>query len=634
MNKPITFVKKPCPNVSALATAFWGAKMNQKIKEKLKNLPANPGVYLMKDAKDNALYVGKAASLRQRVRSYFQDAAVPHALTAPMLRYVDDLDYIVTASNVEALLLENNLIKENQPRYNVKLKDDKRYPYLKLTTSDPFPRLEITRHIENDGAKYFGPFVHVRATRQAIKQLTKVFPIRTCHLNLEASRNEHRVCLDYHIKRCPGPCANLINVADYAQIVKSVRQFLSGNTKVVIQELTERMEQAAAELDFESAAKYRDQIEIVKQSITKQNLDSPSVADEDVVGLAFKGDEACVQVMMVRDGKLIDREHYFLNDVDKDNPIESLTAFVQQYYENASFVPKTVILPTEIEMGETIQKWLSEKRGNRVTLHIPQKGRMHQLVKMATKNADIILNQKELNVVLKAGDNPSLIELQELLDLPLPPQRIEGFDISNLGDRFAVGSMVVVEDGEPARSEYRRFKIRTVEGQNDFAMMNEVVARRFRRAIEQNHFPDLVLIDGGKGQLNAACQALEALALTHLPIIGLAKRFEHIFLPNQSEPIVLRHDNPTLHLIQRLRDEAHRFAVTYHRKLRSKELSQSILDEIPDVGHKRKQALLQHFGSIEKIRSASLDELRAVTGITHKTAMNIRKHLGNRKDEA
>ena len=617
-----------------MATAFWGAKMNRKIKEKLKNLPANPGVYLMKDAKDNAIYVGKAASLRQRVRSYFQDAAVPHALTASMMRYVDDLDYIVTASNVEALLLENNLIKENQPRYNVKLKDDKRYPYLKLTTSDPFPRLEITRRIKNDGAKYFGPFVHVRATRQAIKQLTKVFPIRTCQLSLEASENEHRVCLDYHIKRCPGPCANLINVADYAQIVKSVRQFLSGNTKTVIQELTGRMEQAAAKLDFEGAAKYRDQIQTVRQSITKQNLDSPSVADEDVVGLAFKGDEACVQVMMVRDGKLIDREHYFLNNVDKNNPIESLTAFVQQYYENASFVPKTVILPTEIEMGATIQAWLSEKRGNRVTLHIPQKGRMRQLVKMATKNADIILNQKELNVELKAGDNPSLIELQELLDLPRPPQRIEGFDISNLGDRFAVGSMVVVEDGEPARSEYRRFKIRTVEGQNDFAMINEVVTRRFRRAIEENHFPDLVLIDGGKGQLNAACQALEALELTHIPIIGLAKRFEHLFLPSQSEPIVLRHDNPTLHLIQRLRDEAHRFAVTYHRKLRSQELSQSILDEIPEVGPKRKQALLQHFGSIEKIRWASLDELRSVTSITHKTAMNIRKHLGNRKDEA
>ena len=604
--------------------------MNQQIKNRLDNLPASSGVYLMKDTEGNILYVGKAASLRQRVRSYFQTGAQPHAMTGPMLRYVDDVDYIVTESNVEALLLENNLIKENQPRYNIKLKDDKRYPYLKLTINEPFPRLEITRRLENDGAKYFGPFVHVRATRQSIKHLTKVFPIRTCNLNLKESENDYRVCLDYHIKRCPGPCANLIGVEDYAPIVKSVRQFLSGNTKAVIQELTEKMAQAAADLDFEGAAKYRDQIKTVQQAIAKQNLDSPSATDEDVIGIAYKGNEACVQVMMVRDGKLIDREHYFLNDVDLQSPIDSLTAFIQQYYQNASFTPKTIILPNEIEMPATIQRWLSEKRGNRVTLHIPQKGRMRQLVDMATKNADIILNQKELNVVLKVGDNPALIELQEVLNLPRPPQRIEGFDISNLGDRFAVASMVVMENGEPAKSEYRRFRIRTVEGQNDFAMMKEVVTRRFRRAIEENRFPDLILIDGGKGQLNAASEALESLDLTHLPIMGLAKRFEHIFLPNQPHPIVLRHDNPTLHLIQRLRDEAHRFAVTYHRKLRSRELSHSILDEIPNIGPKRKQALLQHFASIEKIRHASLDELLAVKGITHRIAADLRKHLSRR----
>ena len=603
--------------------------MNQQISDKLSSLPAGPGVYLMKDAAGKALYVGKATSLRQRVRSYFQNAATPHALTKPMLRYVHDIDAILTASDVDALILENNLIKEHQPRYNIRLKDDKRYPYLKVTVNEPFPGLYITRQKENDGAKYFGPFVHTRATRQTIKQLTKVFPIRTCSLELKASGNPHRVCLDYHIQRCPGPCADLTTVEDYDPIVKNVRRFLSGDKATVLKDLTTKMETAAATLDFESAAKYRDQIENVKEAIAKQNLDNPSAENEDVIGVARVGDEGCAQVLMIRDGKLIEREHYFLRN-SSDSIVEMLTAFVQQYYQDASFIPKTIILPDDIEMPEAIQRWLSEKRGSQVTLYIPQRGRKRQLVEMAAKNASIILEQKEQNVVFKADDNPALIELQELLSLPHPPARIEGFDISNLGDRFPVASMVVMEDAQPAKSEYRRFKIRTVEGQNDYAMMQEVVARRFRRAIDENRFPDLILIDGGKGQLSAAYEVLETLDLSHLPIIGLAKRFEHIFLPGKSDPIVLRRDNPTLHLIQRLRDEAHRFAITYHRKRRSRALSHSILDEIPNVGVKRKQALLQHFGAIEKIRQASLDELLAVKGMPHSVAAIIHKHLRER----
>ncbi len=595
-----------------------------------KNLPSSPGVYLMKNAGGDVLYVGKASSLRQRVASYFQPSAHPYSMVKPMMRYVENVDYVVTANSVDALILENNLIKEHQPRYNVKLKDDKRYPYLKVSVQEPFPRLSVTRQTDNSGARFFGPYVHVRAIRQTIKQLTKIFPIRTCGLDLEATGNPYRVCLDYHINRCPGPCANLINRADYDDIVQNVCSFLSGNTRAVIQELKKKMESAAAALDFEGAAKYRDRIETVKQAVAKQNLDTVSAADEDVIGLAYNGAEACAQVLMIRDGKLIDREHYFLNDVDSDLPVQSLTAFVQQYYEHASFVPKTVVLPYETEMPEAIQKWLSEKRGSGTHLHIPQKGRMRRLVEMASKNAELILNQKETNVVYRAGDNPALIELQELLSLPRPPQRIEGFDISNLGSQFAVGSMVVLEDGLPANSEYRRYKIRGVDGQDDFAMMNEVLGRRLRRAVEENVLPDLILIDGGKGQLGAACEALETLGLSHLPVIGLAKRFEHIFLPGQSDPIVLRHDNPTLHLIQRLRDEAHRFALAYHRKLRSRAISHSVLDEIPNVGAKRKQALLQHFGSIENIRGASLDQLLCVKGITHAIAANIRKHLTER----
>ncbi|MDE0298711.1 MAG: excinuclease ABC subunit UvrC [Candidatus Poribacteria bacterium] len=599
-----------------------------------KNLPSCPGVYLMKNVQGEVLYVGKASSLRHRVASYFQSSAQPNFMAQPMMRYVNDVEYVATTNSVDALILENNLIKEHQPRYNVKLKDDKRYPYLKISVQEPFPRLSVTRQSDNSGAKFFGPFVHVRAIRQTIKQLTKVFPIRTCGLDLKASENPHRVCLDYHINRCPGPCADLINPDEYGEIVQSVCRFLSGNTRQVLKELEEKMESAAATLDFEAAAKYRDRIDMVKQAIARQNLDTVSAADEDVIGIAYNGTEACAQVLMVRDGKLMDREHYFLNDVDSELPVESLTAFVQQFYQNASFIPKTIVLPNETEMPEAIRKWLSEKRGSGTNLHIPQKGRMRRLVEMASKNAELILNQKETHVVYKAGDNPALIELQELLSLSHPPQRIEGFDISNLGSQFAVGSMVVLEDGEPAKSEYRRFKIRTVQGQDDFAMMNEVLGRRLSRAIAENTLPDLILIDGGKGQLSAACEALESLNLENLPIIGLAKRFEHIFLPGQSEPIVLRHDNPTLHLIQRLRDEAHRFALAYHRKLRSRALNHSVLDAIPNIGAKRKQALLQHFGSIDSIRVASLDQLLAVKGITHAIAANIRKHLSERGKNA
>ena len=609
------------------------------------SLPNVPGVYLMKASDGTVIYVGKAVRLRTRVRSYFGEVGKPklaiesreksaHALTAQMMRYVTEVDYIVTETEVEALILENNLIKAHQPRYNVKLKDDKRYPYLRVTTNEPFPRIRITRTAENDGTRYFGPFVYVRSTRQVMKQLTKFFPIRTCTLPLTEIENKYRVCLDYHIGRCPGPCADKISVAAYDEIVQKVCQFLSGNTDTVVEELTEQMEAAAAALDFESAAKYRDTLKDVQQAITTQNIDSVSAADEDVIGIAARTDIACVQLLRVRDGKLLEREYYYLKDADPESLASALSAFISQYYQNAVFVPKTVVLPISIESVELIESWLSEKRGSRVGLHVPRAGRLKKLQTLASKNAEILLTHREQNVVYSSGVEPALVELQELLDLKHPLRRIEAYDISNLGDRFAVGSMVVLEDGKPASSEYRRFKIRSVEGQNDFAMMQEVITRRFRRAIADdekfNKLPDLMLIDGGKGQMRAAQAAMKPFASSHLPDIpklALAKRIEEIFVPGKSEPIVLREDNPTLHMIQRLRDEAHRFAVTYHRRLRQKSLSTSVLDEIPNVGPRRKQALLQHFGSIEAIREASLDRLLSVKGIPRSVAENIRKHL-------
>ncbi len=602
-------------------------------------LPNAPGVYLMKASDGTVIYVGKAVRLRTRVRSYFREKFTS-ALTSQMMRYVTEVDYIVTETEVEALILENNLIKAHQPRYNVKLKDDKRYPYLRVTVNEPFPRIHITRKAENDGTRYFGPFVHVRSTRQILKQLTKLFPIRTCTLPLAEVGNRYRVCLDYHIGRCPGPCADKIDVPNYDEIVRKVCQFLSGNTDAVVKELTEQMQAAAEALDFEMAAKYRDTLKDVQQAITTQNMDSVSAADEDVIGIAARADIACVQLLRVRDGKLLEREHYYLNDVDPESLAAALSAFISQYYQNAVFVPKTVVLPMPIASMELIENWLSEKQGNRVGLHVPRAGRLRKLQILATKNAEILLTQREQNVVGAgspspySGMEPALVELQELLGLKHPLRRIEAYDISNLGDRFAVGSMVVLEDGKPASGEYRRFKIRSVKGQNDFAMMQEVITRRFHRALANdekfNSLPDLMLIDGGKGQLSAAQAAMKTFAssrLPDIPLIALAKRIEEIFVPGQSEPIVLREDNPTLHMIQRLRDEAHRFAVTYHRQLRQKSLSVSVLDEIPNLGPKRKQALLQHFGSIEAIRAASLDGLLSVKGIPRSVAEHIRKHL-------
>ncbi|MCE2415566.1 excinuclease ABC subunit UvrC [Candidatus Poribacteria bacterium] len=622
------------------------ARKTQSLPELWQSLPNVPGVYLMKASDGTVIYVGKAIRLRTRVRSYFREKSA-HALTSQMMRYVTEVDYIVTASEVEALILENNLIKAHQPRYNVKLKDDKRYPYLRVTANEPFPRIHITRKAENDGTRYFGPFVHVRSTRQTLKQLTKLFPIRTCTLPLEEIGNKYRVCLDYHIGRCPGPCADKIDVSDYDEIVRKVCQFLGGNTDAVVKELTEQMQAAAEALDFETAAKYRDTLKDVQQAITTQNMDSVSAADEDVIGIAARTEIACVQLLRVRDGKLLEREHYYLNDADPESLATALSAFISQYYQNAVFVPKTVVLPMPIESMELIENWLSEKQGNhRVGLHVPKAGRLRKLQILATKNAEILLTQREQNVVYSSGVEPALVELQELLGLKHPLRRIEAYDISNLGDRFAVGSMVVLEDGKPVSNEYRRFKIRSVKGQNDFAMMQEVITRRFRRALADdekfNTLPDLILIDGGKGQLSAAqtamnfCRSLQGKTcsskdassrLPDIPLIALAKRIEEIFVPGKSEPIVLREDNPTLHMIQRLRDEAHRFAVTYHRRLRQKSLSVSVLDEIPNLGPKRKQALLQHFGSIEAIREASLDGLLSVKGIPRSVAENIRKHL-------
>jgi len=597
--------------------------------EKLKSIPPNPGVYIMKDADDKVLYVGKAVSLSNRVKSYFQSSTKPHALTPNMIPYVCDIDYIITDNEIEALILENNLIKKYKPKYNIKLKDDKRYPYLKITSED-FPRIAMTRNIERDGSKYFGPYVHAKATRQTIKEITKAFPIRSCNLDLSDGKLNHRPCLNYHIGRCLAPCAGLASKEECQEVAKNVCSFLRGNGEQVIKNLTEKMMNASANLDFERAAQIRDRINSIQQILEKQKISSTEGEDQDIIGFYQKDDDVCVVLLMVRGGKMQDQEHFFLSGTEGSSPVEILTAFIEQYYHEASFVPKMIILPNEVEMISSLEKWLSEKRGSAVTLHVPQKGKKLDMVEMAQKNAKSILEREKTLTVYKKDDNPALIGLRELLSLPRQPSRIDCFDISNLGGNLAVGSMVVFQDGMPNKSEYRRYRIKTVQGQDDFAMIKEVITRRIKSALDgETPLPDLMIVDGGKGQLSSALEALKSANLDDKqPIIGLAKKFEHIFIPGRSEPLILDDHSPILHLLQRIRDEAHRFAITYHKKLREKSLTESILDYIPNIGPRRKQLLIQHFGSVERIRSATIDELRSVNGITQKIAEDIRKYIG------
>ena len=599
------------------------------LEERVKSMPSCPGVYLMKDESGRVLYIGKAASLSRRMRDYFGANPRLHAMTPGLIPHVKDVDYVITDNEVEALILENNLIRDHKPRYNIRLKDDKRYPYLKVTTED-FPRISMTRTIKNDGAKYFGPFVHAKATRQTLKEITKAFPIRTCDLAIEDGKTDHRPCLDFHIGRCLGPCGGFISKEEYQEVARSVCAFLKGNGRVIIRDLTQKMKEAASQLDFESAARIRDRIRGIEAILEKQNVSSGGGEDQDVIGFHQEEDEACVQVLMIRGGKLLDRDHFFLTGTRESTPQEILTAFVEQYYRDASFIPRAILLQNELEMPEAISAWLTEKRGSLVALHVPQKGRKLTMVRMAARNAAAMLERERSQKVFKQDDNPGLIGLQKVLSLPRPPVRIDAFDISNLGSNMAVGSMVVFVDGEPDKNEYRRYRIKTVKGQNDFAMMREVITRRFRSALEEGTaLPDLVLVDGGKGQLNAALIALKDVEMDgKQPIIGLAKRLEEIFLPGQSDPIILRDRDPALHLIQRVRDEAHRFAVAYHHTLMEKTMKASVLDSIPNIGPKRKQLLIQHFGSVESLRKASIDELRSVRGITQKIAEDIRKHLG------
>lgn len=600
------------------------------LQEKLKILPKQPGVYLMKDKYDEIIYVGKAKVLRNRVRSYFQDSRNHSYKTDVMKQHIADFDYLVTDSEVEALILESNLIKNHQPHFNIRLKDDKTYPFIKVTLNEDFPRVFKTRLVKKDGARYFGPFADVNAVYKTLKILQKLFPIRLCKKKILDGEIEERGCLNYHIKKCKGPCVGAISKQGYDQMVKEVILFLEGKSDQLIRDLKLRMKQAAEGLDFEQAAFYRDSIQAIEKTTQSQKVVAEDLVDRDVIAIAIEEDKACLQVLIIRHGRLMGQEYFIMEGTAEEELGEVLSAFMKQYYLNQMVLPREILLEIELNDEETIDEWLRDVAGRKVVLHVPQKGTKRRLVEMAQKNAQENLKKEKIKESF-VNDRPlkGVKELQQYLMMEKPPIRVEGFDISHIQGTDTVASMVVFENGKPKKEDYRRFKIQVAEGSpDDFASMNEVVGRRYRRVTEEGlKMPDLILIDGGKGQLNAAIKILEDLGISNQPIFGLAKREEEVFIPDRSDPIIIPRHSEALYLIQRVRDEAHRFAVSFHRQLRSKRMTHTLIDDIPGVGPKRRQALLQYFGSLEKIRSASIKELCAVEGISQKTAEAIREFL-------
>ena len=607
------------------------------LQHKLATLPQVPGVYLMLNEAGEVIYVGKAINLRNRVRSYFQKSA-NHALKVRVLvENIADLEYIVTDSELEALILENNLIKKHSPRYNVRLKDDKTYPYIKVTIQETFPRVLMVRRRLKDGARYFGPYTDVGVVKKTLSFLRTLFPLRTCNKMIEEG-GQDRPCLNYHIGRCLAPCAGLISKEKYGEMIDEVIMYLEGRLDRLIPDLTRKMQDAASRLEYEKAARFRNQIRGLETLWEKQKIVVEKAEDQDYVGYARHGEQACVQVFFVRGGKVVGRDHFLLECSAHEDGAEILRAFLQQYYEEASYIPKEVLTSVPLTEPEVLADWLGSLRGQKVYLRTPQRGAKKQLLDMVMKNAEVALDEtRTRNTFKQRAMERALQDLQELAGLAEPPERIEAFDISNLQGTNVVASLVVWENGDFKSSDYRRFRIRGVEGApNDYASMREAVSRRFKRGLEEQKeaggeekfsiFPDLVLIDGGKGQLGVALEVRDELGLI-MPFVSLAEKREEIYLEGQAQPVVWPLDSPGLLLLRKIRDEAHRFALTYHRNLRGKATRGSILDEIPGVGPKRKKALLKHFGSVKQIRSATPEQLAEVSGINLKLAAEIYQYL-------
>jgi excinuclease ABC subunit C len=612
--------------------------------EVLDNLPTKPGVYIYKNESGKVIYVGKAVNLRARVRSYFHHSAQQTHKIRRLVEEIANIDFIVAASELEALLLENNLIKKHQPRFNVRLKDDKRYPYIKVNWQDPFPRVTTTRRILNDGARYFGPYTNASAAYQTLDLVRKIFPYLTCTRTITG--HDERACLYYHIGRCSAPCIGVVNQEEYRAIIQGLCDFLSGSTDLVVADLQRQMQAAAEALDFEKAASMRDQLRAIEHVVEKQKVMSPELADEDVIAFARENSDTCVQVFFIRSGRLIGREYFLLEGTVEEDDRVIMTSFIKQFYDQVDNVPPEILLPQQVDEVMIIRNWLRSKRGADVALKVPRRGKRRELVQMATENATETLTHLRAQWQAdEAKQSEGLSDLQQYLNLPEPPLRIECYDVSTLQGTNTVASMVVFVKGVPRKSDYRRFKMQGVKGQNDFASMQETLRRRFKRMQDEGYqtsespgkkdeynpwslLPDLIIVDGGKGQLNAALEILDEFELRDaVAIAGLAKREEELFVPDQPAPIMLPRTSQGLFLVQRIRDEAHRFAVEYHRRLRGKQGIASQLDQIPGIGPRRRQKLLKTFGSIQAIREASVEELAAVPGMTRSAAEHIKSSL-------
>jgi excinuclease ABC subunit C len=606
--------------------------MSTRFADRLSALSTGPGVYLMKDAKGEVIYVGKAASLRNRVRSYFQSSRPADPKTRELVSHIVDFDVIRTDTASEALILENELIKRYQPHYNVRLKDNKTYPYIKITNED-WPRVISTRRIIRDGGRYYGPYTSAGSVHRTLDLLNRLFPYRPCDIVITG--DAPRPCLYYHMGRCLGPCIGATSMEEYQKAVDGVALFLEGRGEELLPEMRARMEAAAENLEFERAAKLRDEISAIEHVLERQKIVSGKGEDADVIALAQSaGGDAVVQVAFVRNGKVLGSEYFFMSGTRiDDEPGSILASFVAQFYEDAAAVPGELLLQHALADEDLLAPWLAERRGGRVRLTVPQRGDKRRLVEMVAKSASENLEQNRLRWLNdEQRMTAAMTELADALGLSKMPRRIECFDISTLQGTNMVASMVVFENGRPKKSDYRRFSIKTVDGQNDFAAMREVVGRRFRRLATEPDTeawasqPDLVIIDGGKGQLNAALEALRDLGI-ELPIVGLAKENEELYQPGMMYPVVLDRDSQALYLVQRVRDEAHRFAVSFHRQKRQKTAVTSVLDELPGVGPKRKKALIQAFGSVKRMREATEEQIAAVDGIGPALARQIKASL-------
>lgn len=612
----------------------------------LATLPAKPGCYLMKNAEGTIIYVGKAINLKNRVRSYFHADSSHDSKTRRLVRQIADIEWIVVGSELEALILEMNLIKRHRPRYNIKLKDDKRYPYIKVHWSDPFPKVTVTRHMTEDGSRYFGPYTSAWAVYQTLDVLRRVFPYLTCDRVITGQ--DQRACLYYDIKLCLAPCIGAVNQAQYRQMISDLMDFLSGHSEPVLARVQAEMDKAAEELRFEKAAALRDQIKAMQNIMERQKVIFASdYKDSDVIALARADGEACVQIFFIRAGKLIGREYFILEGTEDAADAEVMEQFVKQFYTEAASVPQQVLLPHEIEEAKIIGEWMRSRRGGeKVEIRVPKEGQTRELVQMAAENASETLSA--LRTQWQADSHKqeqALAELQSALNLPAPPNRIECYDVSHTQGVATVGAMIVFEQGVPAKGQYRKFNIdsTSIGAPDDFASMEEMLTRRFRRwqSAEEaasgpgskvdasfSRLPDLVIVDGGKGQLGRVVKVLENFELAEkVPVVGLAKQEEEIFFPHRSNSLKLPRHSQGLYLVQRIRDEAHRFGITAHRARRSKQGMASALDSVPGVGPARRKALLKHFGSVDKIRSATMEELASVQGINADVAESIKASL-------